>query len=82
MGDEILHAIPTTFDLLALATCLGTLGCRLWVLPPLAAVPGAIGVEAAFASLWRWLVTGIAARRVLSGLECRLDRGPDRQQPR
>jgi putative copper resistance protein D len=61
VGDDILHAIPTAFDLLALATCLGTLGCRLWVLPALAAVPGAIGVEAVLVSLWRLLVTGIAA---------------------
>ena len=66
MGDEILHAIPTVFDLLALATCLGTLGCRLWVLPALAAVPGAIGIDAVLAALWRLFVTGIAALTVSS----------------
>jgi hypothetical protein len=38
MGDDVLHAIPTAFDLLALVICLGTLGCRLWVLPVLTAV--------------------------------------------
>ena len=69
MGDEALHAIPTAFDLLALATCLGTLGCRLWVLPALAAVPGAIGVEAVLVSLWRLLITGIAALTVSSLME-------------
>ncbi len=61
MWDDVLHAIPTTFDLLALVICLGTLGCRLWVLPGLTAVPGAIGVEAVLVSLWRLLVMGIAA---------------------
>ena len=66
MGDEMLHAIPTVFDLLALATCLGTLGCRLWVLPALAAVPGAIGIDAVLAALWRLFVTGIAALTVSS----------------
>jgi copper resistance protein D len=66
VGDEILHAIPTVFDLLALATCLGTLGCRLWVLPALAAVPGAIGIDAVLAALWRLLVTCIAALTVSS----------------
>jgi copper resistance protein D len=66
VGDEILHAIPTVFDLLALATCLGTLGCRLWVLPALAAVPGAIGIEAVLVALERLLVTCIAALTVSS----------------
>ena len=66
MWNDVSHAIPTAFDLLALVTCLGMLGCRLWVLPALAAVPGAIGVETAFASLWRWLVTCIAALTVSS----------------
>jgi copper resistance protein D len=66
VGDEILHAIPTVFDLLALATCLGTLGCRLWVLPALAAVPGAIGIDAVLAALWRLFVTCIAALTVSS----------------
>jgi putative copper export protein len=62
----MLHAIPTAVDLLALATCLGTLGCRLWVLPAVAAVPGAIGVEAVLAVLWRLLAAGIAALTVSS----------------
>jgi copper resistance protein D len=58
--DDFLHAMPTAFDLLALVACLGTLGCRVWVLPALAAVPDAIGVEAVVMSLWRLLVIGIA----------------------
>jgi putative copper resistance protein D len=66
VGDDFLHAIPTAFDLLALAACLGALGCRLWVLPTVEGVPGAIGVEAVRLSLWRLLVSGMAALTVSS----------------
>jgi copper resistance protein D len=66
VGDAILHAVPTVFDLLALATCLGTLGCCLWVLPALAVVPGATDIEAVLAALWRLLVICVAALTVSS----------------
>jgi copper resistance protein D len=66
VGNDFLHAIPTAFDLLALVACLGTLGCRVWVLPAMEAVPGAIGVEAVLMSLWRLLVMCIAALTVSS----------------
>src|SRR5262245_40800703 len=61
MGDSIWHVIPTAFDLLALTTCLGMLGCLLCVVPALRAVPEAIGVDAVLASLWRWLGGSLAA---------------------
>src|SRR4029453_18011480 len=69
VGDDVLHAMTTTFHLLALVICLGTLGCRLWVLPTLTAVPGAIGVEAVLVSLWRLVIPGTAALTVSSLME-------------
>src|SRR5262245_18148274 len=66
MGDSLWHVMPTAFDLLSLTTCLGILGCRLWVLPALRAVPDAVGVEPVIASLWRWLGAGLAALSVTS----------------
>jgi copper resistance protein D len=66
VADHVLQVIPTAFDLLALATCLGTLGCCLWVLPALTEVPGVIGIEAIRASLWRLLGSCIAALTVSS----------------
>jgi putative copper resistance protein D len=61
MGDDIFHAIPTVFDLLALAICLGTLGCRLWVLPALSTPSASIDFDALLASLWRLLAVCLAA---------------------
>jgi copper resistance protein D len=66
VGDDFLRAMPTACDLLALVACLGTLGCRVWVLPALAAVPGASGVEAVVMSLWRLLVMSLAGLTVSS----------------
>src|SRR5262245_31854892 len=31
---HLIFSLATAIDLLALVTCLGTLSCRLWVLPP------------------------------------------------
>ncbi len=62
MEGNLFHAIPTAFDLLALATCLGALSCRLWVLPPTATMPpDGLHTEALLAPLWRLLLACVAA---------------------
>jgi putative copper export protein len=66
MRDDIFHAIPTVFDLLALATCLGALGCRLWVLPAMSTASEAIGFDAFLASLWQLLGACLATLVVSS----------------
>ncbi|MBI3326807.1 MAG: CopD family protein [Nitrospinae bacterium] len=67
MAGNLFHAIPTAFDLLALATCLGALSCRLWVLPPTAAMPpDALRADALLVPLWRLFVVCIAALIVTS----------------
>jgi putative copper resistance protein D len=66
MGDDIVHAIPTVFDLLALAICLGALGCRLWVLSALSPPSASLDFDALLASLWRLLVVCLAALVVSS----------------
>lgn len=55
MWGEAFLVIPTALDLLALATCLGALSCRLWVLPPTATVSDSLRAETLLASLWRLL---------------------------
>jgi hypothetical protein len=32
--EHLIFSLATAIDLLALVICLGTLSCRLWVLPP------------------------------------------------
>jgi copper resistance protein D len=66
MEGDFFHAIPTVFDLLALVICLGTLSCRLWVLPTMATLSESIGFDALLRSLWRLLGACIAALVVTS----------------
>src|SRR5262245_8170461 len=47
--------LPTAVDLFALTTCLGTLGCRLWVLPPVATTGDRECLAPLWAALWRLL---------------------------
>src|SRR5262249_48680299 len=47
--------LPTAVDLLALATCVGALSCRLWVLPPTATTMDEKHVAPLWAVLWRLL---------------------------
>jgi putative copper resistance protein D len=53
-------------DLLALATCLGALSCRLWVLPPACTVAGTGDAAILLAPVWRLLAVGLAALLVSS----------------
>jgi putative copper export protein len=66
---DVLHALPTAFDLLALVMSLGALGCRLWILPAAGAVSGGTGVETILARLWRLLIISIAALTIGSFAE-------------
>jgi putative copper export protein len=61
MEGQLLHATPTVVDLLALMICLGTLSCRLWVLPGSAAASPPLDGDALLASLWRLLLLGFLA---------------------
>src|SRR5262249_9088907 len=61
MGDDLFHTIPTVFDLLALAICLGALGCRVWVLSTVSTPSGSIALDGLLASLWRLLAVCLAA---------------------
>jgi putative copper resistance protein D len=63
---NILDALPTAFDLLALVISLGALGCRLGILPAVEAVSGAVGMEAILRPLWRLLVICLTALTVSS----------------
>jgi copper resistance protein D len=66
---DLLHALPTAFDLLALALCLGALGGRLCVLPAARADSGTSGVEVILVPIWRLVVTSIVALSVSSLVE-------------
>lgn len=59
MWDKLIHIIPTVLDLLALTTCIGVLGCRLWVLPPDMKSMNALDSEALLTRLWQLLAVCI-----------------------
>ncbi|HZX14476.1 MAG TPA: hypothetical protein VFF49_08780 [Thermodesulfobacteriota bacterium] len=59
MWDKLIHIIPTLLDLLALTTCIGALGCRLWVLPPDMKSMNALDSEALLTRLWQLLAVCI-----------------------
>jgi putative copper resistance protein D len=63
---DVLYVLPTAVDLLALVICLGTLGCRLWILPAVEAVAGAVGVKAILIPLWRVLFICLSALAISS----------------
>lgn len=60
MGENLSLSLPAWLDLLALATCLGTLSCRLWVLPPPSMLAGTVDSTVFLAPLWRLLALGLA----------------------
>jgi len=67
--ESVVFSLPTAVDLLALVTCLGTLSCRLWVLP--SPTTGADTVVLPFlrAALWRLLGICLVALTVSSAGE-------------
>ena len=52
--EHLIFCLTTAIDLLALVTCLGTLSCRLWVLPPSGTGADTVVVSLRTA-LWRLL---------------------------
>ena len=65
MGSSVLPIISTFFDLLALTTCLGSLGCCLLLVPSSLTAAGPMAVtEAIFARLWRLIAACIAGLTV------------------
>ncbi len=66
MWDKLIHIIPTLLDLLALTTCIGALGCRLWVLPPDMKSMNALDSETLLTRLWQLLAVCIMLL-ILSG---------------
>jgi len=59
--------LPTAVDLFALTTCLGALGCRLWVLPPVATTIDGEHTAALWAALW-WLLALCLLLLIVSSL--------------
>jgi copper resistance protein D len=53
--EHLIFSLATALDLLALVTCLGTLSCRLWVLPRPATVEDTAILFLLYAVLWRLL---------------------------
>lgn len=67
MGDHLSLSLLDWLDLLALATCLGTLSCRLWVLPPRCTLPDTGDAAVFHAPLQRLLAVGLAGLTASSG---------------
>lgn len=60
MWDKFIHSIPNAFDLLALTTCIGALGCRIWVVQLTDKTMGSPYSEALLTNLWRLIGACIA----------------------
>lgn len=60
MWDKFIHTIPNAFDLIALTTCIGALGCRVWVVQLTDKTMGSPDSEALLNNLWRLLGACIA----------------------
>jgi len=55
MEHPLYLMLPTAVDLFAITVCLGALGCRLWVLPPIATTTDRECLAALRTALWRLL---------------------------
>src|SRR5215475_1877892 len=53
--EHLIFSLATAIDLLALVICLGTLSCRLWVLPPAGAGEDTVVLFSLRTALWRLL---------------------------
>ncbi len=53
--DHLLFSLPTAVDVLALVTCLGTLSCHLWVVPPPVTAVDTTVLTPLRTALWRLL---------------------------
>jgi putative copper resistance protein D len=67
--EHFIFSLCTAVDLLALVTCLGTLSCRLWVLPPSATGEDTAVLASLRAALWRLLGGCLIALAVSSAGE-------------
>jgi hypothetical protein len=59
--EHLIFRLATALDLLALVTCLGTLSCRLWVLPRPATGEDTALLFHLYAVVWRLLGGGLIA---------------------
>jgi copper resistance protein D len=60
LWERFIHGIPNAFDLLALTTCIGALGCRVWVLQLTDKAMEGLDFESLLTNLWRLLGACIA----------------------
>jgi putative copper export protein len=67
--EHLIFSLATGIDLLALVTCLGTLSCRLWVLPSSATGEDTVVLSSLRAALWRLLGGCLVALTVSSAGE-------------
>jgi putative copper export protein len=67
--EHLLVSLCTALDLLALVTCLGTLSCRLWVVPPPGMAVATTVLTPLRAALWRLLGGCLIALTVSSAGE-------------
>jgi len=67
--EHLIFSLATGLDLLALVTCLGTLSCRLWVLPPPVMAADTTVLTPLRAALWRLLGGCLVALTVSSAGE-------------
>ena len=58
MWIDLVHSFPQALDLLALTTCIGTLACRLWIIP--CAPKESRVMHTLLSSLWRLLFACLA----------------------
>lgn len=65
MWHQFIHSMPNTLDLLALTTCIGALGCRLWVLQFTGKTMDTLDSEPLFTNIW-WLLAVCIIVLVLS----------------
>ena len=65
MWSNLVHSFPNTLDLLALTTCIGSLACRLWVVPSVTTELSVI--QPLLARLW-WLLLACLAVLALSSV--------------
>jgi putative copper resistance protein D len=61
MWHQFIHSMPNTLDLLALTTCIGALGCRVWVLQFTGKNMDRLDSEPILTNIWRLLGACIAA---------------------
>ena len=69
MLENLIHVVPTTLDLLALFTCIGTIACRLWIISNKTDDAYSHGRETLQIRLWRLLTISIGVLTVTGTVE-------------